>query len=730
MIDKRLLVIFIAFVTFAVYAEVQYPYHASKIVEIDSGGNIIENSGQNVPTDVFEGAFEYYYRVFSQILTDEDLNSRYLYKVFSNKDDNWVGGKNLSFLEEFRVGSINKERRQVKLFDGNEFFTVSFSDFNRQFIWQNQMVDSQRMYMPLIGFTSVDAQSVEDISIKRGPSASARDYSDRSLFQYDAYKILDYQGGYFLIAELGDLRFNRRAEESGIIGWVPEEFVVFWIGRRYQKITDIRYLDHVVYGNGNYISTADRSLFSNLYIDTENYIEQHFPKNIDGEQTLKDRFKKFYQRGGAFYSGRTRYNRNTQITTHNVTLFNNFDQQILTTIANRLIGDVRVHFLIDRSSSTRQLAQFCEYFIETFQNDPFFPRNSLTNSIFSYLEKIPNIRSNIRRHDNFNQIRYGEDMGDLTYTENLLPSLRELMESIETDETSQYLLKTVFIVTDAGDNNHFFNNYQGDLNRIVDLAKEKGINLIFLIPSMPPAIDAPARMRDSPASAYRDLMNIINSLSQRLNTQPNYRIVDYKVITGDSFRDYALDTVNSYKNVVTNLRSYDTNEERIPVFSEHLPEFIRNSIHNRNISLYRTLQYQGGNSFFQNRIAIDKRLFKSLINMASAQRLPAEFNENLKKSIVINNLYGIDSFDRVDQEWRKLESRFRQYNQNLNFNDTALYNALTGQYVMIARINSNLSSVITQLDQEERDFSFNVSSRDTRGTSEYIYLLQSEVFNQ
>jgi hypothetical protein len=724
-------------------------YHPSKIVrvEYDQGNErIIENRGQDSITRPMNSSFEYFYQVFAEPLTDQQLRQTYLYMVFSNRDNIRVAGRKLSFLDSFRVIAIDTDSRRVTLSDiSGSTFLVSFAELDESFIWQNQMVDSERMYMPFIGFTSVEERiEIDKLATRRGPSYDYEPYVEKDVLNYDAYKILDYKDGFYLLADLGDLNYNVRKGEEGVLGWIPAEFVVTWIGRRYQKIRDGRaesYFENLKDANNNPVDDDTLHLLRELYCNTENYIAEKFPsiKAQSGDHVAEHKklFIDFYQRSGSFYSGLA--TRSRGFTTRRVTLFSNYSHQIAYYIANQVRSNIRVHFLIDHSTSIIPFAPFCEVFISEFHKDPFFPGNSLWENFFSYLEKESHT-PNIRKHSSFSNIRYGGEQGDLTYTENLLPSLRDLINRI--DDDSHHLIRTIFVVTDAGDNDHYFNNKESVLNEIISEAEKKGINIIFIIPdqeTMSTRTSA-SHMRDTQQSAYQDLLSIIRKMERRLNTSPEHKVIQtmtvYERAVAEYSRRYALDIIDTYKRGIKGLYRYDPDDasDRV-VINPKILELLVGSpqARDRNLSVYRRFHYVGSENYYEDRVAISQDLFNTLSTLANSRRHQANFNETVKRGIIINNLYGISDFDRIEEEWRKLERRFRQFNEDIPFTDTALYNALTGDSVWGVSINRNLSSILTNLEVKDRSFSFNVShtsdsDRGGGGLSNYVFLKVSELF--
>ncbi|PID26471.1 MAG: hypothetical protein CR982_10170 [Candidatus Cloacimonadota bacterium] len=733
MLNKFFIFLFILLGT--VYSQ-NVPFYPSKIIESQSGDFVpLRNMKYSTSFGVYYGNY--------RISDNPDFENVDLYYLYSNQDNNNVSGisRTLKFLENFKVVKVDEKNRSVTLFDPkiSKNLSISFEDVEKHFIWQNQIAVANRMYMPLIAFTSLSAEAKDGIRIRKSPSDNGAIRFDKDIFEYDAYKILDLKNDHYLIAELTDMNYlSPDPEYCGVIGWVKKENVVFWNSRMYQKILNDDYLGNLKYSNLDNMGAKDHKVLKNLFINTESYINSYFPRGMNNGDVIKRKFLEFYKNGGAFYSGITTYSLSSNVRSTPVTVFNNFDQSVLNAISNNIKSNIYSYFLIDRSNSTKNLTKFVDTFLSTFRTDEVFKKSNVKTRVFSYLES-----NRIKRHytdDPYKDITWGGERFDKTYKEKLLQSLDLLIEKVNKENNNQNLLKTIFIITDAGDSSP--GDMDDYLNIISKKARNYGINLVFIYPDSFIDKIPPSHMVDTPREAYENLNKIISGLENRLNSNPKVKIVTkYTIKAQNSSSKYsynrAVDEIlGNYKKV---LKSWKHPQEKPEiVLNENMLKLFNNvRKNNQNLSSYRSFTYvhndEKDDKFFEQRIAIDRDLIVQLKSRISSPRALPNFNNKLKKLIVLNNLYGFKDLASVDKRWTLFQKRAEKFQMMGELDDYKLYKAYTGYDVARVEINNNLSSIIYDLDPTERQFSFNVSYKIGQSRAErssYIFLKLNEFFNR
>jgi len=110
------------------------------------------------------------------------------------------------------------------------------SDFEKGFLWYNALLDKNRAFIPVYGFLSLPGEAVEFPTIWNSWQDHKKDSATppESLVDYDFYKVLDYQNGYYLLAQdFNEFDYRSNREDIGIIGWVEKKYITLWRSRLY-----------------------------------------------------------------------------------------------------------------------------------------------------------------------------------------------------------------------------------------------------------------------------------------------------------------------------------------------------------------------------------------------------------------------------------------------------------------------------------------------------------------
>jgi len=476
--------------------------------------------------------------------------------------------KPLRFLNVFFVQTIDFNSNiitMIRRYDRKEY-TITIPDFEEAFLWYSDMLDSERVYIPVYGFLSIPKGTEEAVNVYttwKEETPAFRQATDNEL-QYDFYKILDHKNGYYLIGNsLAQYDVEGNKEDWGITGWVKEKFIVLWRSRYY-----FHPLDEVTYynDNSNQVSkNLDKYEFSNRI--NQFYVKQDFPillprieTHSHGSERIYSQLRPFYMHFGfpQLYPPHTLldfpYTR--------VCILNPFTRQVVDRIIKDVKSNMYIYFLIDSSKSMIPFKGFIKSFnkeISQYRHDNFGVNkknyyafnDSRTNDIF--FKQIYDI----------DDIEFGNEVNDIDYKEPLISSMEKTITCIkEQIGPNEHYVKILFIITDAGPND--YNSEK--ISNIKKTFSDLGVVIYFIIPDGP-LITGQSPTMDSPSKAYLSLKKMVTHDFLQRQQYNYYKQIIFKSnpLSDDStredfFTDYSKNIAKEITSTINKQFKSDSNE--------------------------------------------------------------------------------------------------------------------------------------------------------------------------
>jgi len=673
------------------------------------------------------------------------------------------------FLDTFFVMDIDYSNNNIiKLQNtkNNEIFTISCKDFNDAFIWYTDLIDSKRVYIPLLGFLSIPLEAKQFPVFYKGWDSNKEIFREELDCDFDFYKILDYRNGYYLLAEdVNEFKYTGKIKDYGIIGWVESKYIVLWRSRLYyHPLKNIDYYyqkknDQQKHLSLNIIKKNDtpiikkidtsKSDYINLFYLTQNYPSRSDYENLLGEKTFYG-LDIFYKNFGypELYPAFT-----TVDTFTKVCILGSFHKRLTQQIVKSLKNKINAFFLLDSSLSMIDFKKYIKSFYN-YMGSSGFEYNQA--KIFAFNESILRSKKiffkvfdsgidDIEDSDIYGFDAWDSDkesnpkkyIRDTDFKEPLLTSFSKTLDHIENLIKNKTIykgqIKVLFIITDAGANDKSTKL----MNNIVEKLKKNNIITFFIIPDKSLIKDYSNEnnsKKDTPQEAYDDLITIIDKFYSKDSRHFSNAYI-FSATDSNNFDKSNKILVNHIKTRIEELKqvspTYNNNKQHVVLkfIDDNLYKLIQNSsgdninINNHIVALVNIIDNPDN---WEERIAVPAELVSLYCNTLPEDNVTFD---DLKKLLIVNSLFSVNEFVKCMTIYDHIDKLlFKEYGDHLNLK---FINALSGRSVK-SKINWKNSLTRDQLREyldttgnQKRIFFLN-SQKDS-ASRKYIYLKINEL---
>ena len=639
--------------------------------------------------------------------------------------------KKIRFLDVFFVIEIDIGKSAVRMLRRQDRleFTIGMSDFDKAFIWYSDLLDKSRAYIPIYGFLSIPAKEKKPPVIFDGWGHDKRPWIHLSqgLKHFDFYKVLDYQDGYFLLAEDRYFRYIGEKAEYGIIGWVEEKYVVLWKSRLYyHPLRNVKYYNspgeeftrtdevNKFYLNQTYPGREELARKIPIYIE---HIDNYYKNFGFPELYQTDRAEENYTK---------------------VCILGAFTTKIVKALIDAIKGSINTFFLMDISTSMEPFKDFVMSFTEGVRNMGGSGFDLNESAIFTYWDSNNGKGINFQRISDEDDIQFGKEFNDIDYKEPLFKGLEKTLAEIQKLQTQKIIdpieYKLLFIMTDAGANDKNIES----MSRVTKLIgnKELDVFVFFIVPDQSGAQQYDG-MIDTPEDAYEDLISTASQL--RIADERHYKFLEvssqdvrFPEKRRESF-DAACrkilseieaelkvvfenpDQVNQILPILSfipiqllkTIGNWTTTGDHDIQINNHIVKFIKN-VENKNI--------------WQERVAIPADIIDTYVRARDESNITLL---DLKKMFIINSLVSVTSIKKCRELYDQLKEIIDiQTSENL---EDLFYKAITGRpSPPDRRWNYSLSRDQLRAHLKDRIFYLNSAEQTTR--SRFVYLNKNEFF--
>jgi len=322
----------------------------------------------------------------------------------------------INFLDVFYLKELNYSKNFVKLFkkQTKKDITLNIRDFENSFIWYSDLLDKDRVYIPIYGFMSIPSTSKALPSVYNSWKKEKKIWKKASDIEFGFYKILDYEKGFFLVAELRKYYdYKGKKQNYGIIGWIESKYIVLWRSRLYYH--PVKYVDYYIERNDQIVK-FDKSEEINKF-----YLMQAYPRREEFEDYLGN---DYFENIDSYYKHFGHIELNPPIENkHNLTkicVIGSFSRKLTTkTIKNLksyflhddsniyIHNEVLVNILENNDKWSKRIAipeRVLRVYSQTLASDDIglsdLQKLIIVNSLFS----VSSIKESIRIYDHINKV--------------------------------------------------------------------------------------------------------------------------------------------------------------------------------------------------------------------------------------------------------------------------------------------------------------------------------------
>jgi len=199
----------------------------------------------------------------------------------------------IKFLDKFYVDEIDFFLKLVKLtnFKKNKL-EFELETFQNNFIWYNELLDKENYYLPLIGFLCLQD---ETFKLFDGYDNNQEELKPDVNIVAGIYKILDFQNGFYLIAEDSYYYDYKDSNKNNVIyGWVKEDYIKLWKSRLYvQPEKEISHIENFGIDNSCFPLLIKEKENGKFILKNEQCYTQHEIFLIDDSSSMKNIISKF-----------------------------------------------------------------------------------------------------------------------------------------------------------------------------------------------------------------------------------------------------------------------------------------------------------------------------------------------------------------------------------------------------------------------------------------------------
>ena len=609
--------------------------------------------------------------------------------------DSLVPQDKIEFQEVFYITEIDWDKQQLEIVrqKDNKKFTIDVTDFEKAFLWYSALLDKNRAFIPVYGFLSLPGEADEFPTIWNSWEDHKKDMATppESLVDYDFYKVLDYQNGYYLLAQdFNEFDYRDNIEDFGIIGWVEKKYITLWRSRLYyHPLKQVQLFDDK---NGHH-GSEETSEINKFYVEHVYLKERLFSDIV--EKLDQESLHKFYTHFGFPQLSHPEYSKDDNYT--KVFIPGAFTPRLMRLLANSIKRNLNTFFLLDVSESMRPFADYVKSFNKSVRDMRQEGIGLRMNRVFAYWDSSKSDRD-IEAEPNFIRVKRPESLTfiqkstDHNYAEPLMRAFIKILHEIESLQKEKLILplheKLLFIITDAG-----ANDVTGEaLSYAVKKAQDLNINVYFIYPSDHGVKTPSHNLDDTPGDAYNNLTNIITyyETSNPEGKDIIFRKFKFKAEKLQSVKERQEDFIKQHKRLLDGIKTYidhvfrseDVKElpkDIILYFSdEKLLREMRKWSDRRIQVLNHVVKYVkdvGNPIIWDERIAIPAKPVESYLR---AIRTQDDISlSDLKKLIIINSLVSVDDIKRC----RKIYDHIKPLIEKRIFKtaDSVFYKALTSR---------------------------------------------------
>lgn len=650
----------------------------------------------------------------------------------------------LAFQEVLFVTAIDWDRRRITLMRQRDRrpLQIDLPDFEKAFIWYNALLDNQRAFIPVYGFLSLPGDADDFPTIYDGWQAHRSDTATppESLVDYDFYKVLDYQDGFYLLAQdVNELDYRSNIEDFGIIGWVPERYITLWRSRLYYH--PVR--PATFYTADGEAPAAESEEINRFYVH-HRYLDASMFKDIV-EKIDQDSLHRFYTHFGFPRLGHPRRGPDTD--SAKVFVPGAFTPRLMRLLGRSLKRNLNVFFLFDASESMRPFADYVRSFNQVVQGMADQGIGLRVNRTFAYWDtpasaQDPAAAPSVLRVRRAEDLVFGRESGDRNYTEPLLRALARVLDQVEALQQQGAILslqpKLLFVLTDAGANDL-------DDDRLAVLRQRLAalhLNVYFVYPDRHGVRRTVPTMTDTPAGAYDGLERLVTGLKDAAADTPlqvrSFRFAAEQI--ADPVRrqdDFArqqlalLSGIREYIDLVFHAQGPAPLPRDVVLYfsDQRLLDTMRRWSDRKIQVLNHVVRFIRGTSDgerWQARIAIPAKPVEAFLRAVRTQDDVSL--ADLKKLVIINSLVSVD--DVVES--RRLYDAIKPLIEKKTFQsaDAVFFTALTGREPGgDTAWNRGLAEDRSMLDGYLSERGFHLNSFNQAVQRKFMYLTVAELYN-
>jgi len=616
------------------------------------------------------------------------------YFPYASLDSLLPQGK-IQFQEVFYVTEIDwdKQRLEIVRQRDKKKFSLNVHDFEKGFLWYNALLDKHRAFIPMYGFLSLPGEAVEFPTIWNSWEDHRKDTATppESLVDYDFYKVLDYQNGFYLLAQdYNEFDYRDNIEDFGIIGWVEKKYITLWRSRMYyHPMQSVQFFKD----KGGNSETREADEINKFYVEHV-YLKERLFRDIV-EKLDQESLHQFYTHFG--FPQLTHPEFFNEELYAKVFIPGAFTPRLMRLLASSIKRNLNTFFLLDVSESMRPFADYVKSFNKSVQDMRQKGIGLRMNRVFAYWDSSTSdsdvkAEPNIIRVKRPESLTFGHETGDHNYAEPLMRAIIKVLNEIESLQEERQILplhaKLLFIITDAGPNDLS----DETLATIIQKSQDLNLSVYFIYPT-DHGVRSPGDLDDTPDDAYRELENLIAKFEAGNPEGQDiiFRKFKFDAETLKSKEQRQEDFLQQHKQLLEGIQTYVDHvfqsqgaggklpKDVILYFSDEklLTEMRKWS--DRKIQVLnhvtRYINSIENAAMWDQRIAIPAKPVESFLRAIRTQDDVSL--SDLKKLIIINSLVSVDDVERC----RTLYNHIKPLIEKSTFQtaDAVFYKALTSK---------------------------------------------------
>jgi len=650
----------------------------------------------------------------------------------------------LTMLDIYFVTKIDYKHKLIamesKFGKGETKFTITINDFQELFIWYTELLDQNRLYIPVYGFFSIpkDTATLPNTYYSWNKKDVFK-YIEEEKLHFDFYKILDYKNGCYLVAkELID--FEAKRHEIGILGWIEAKYIVLWRSRLYYHPKNNE-------SSFYYNSPLKKDTFNYSNLINKYYVTQCYPgKKVFQKMLQEDVFTAYdnYYKNFGFPELYPPYGKHNEYA--KVCILGAFTSFMLQKCIQVIKENLLIYTLLDTSKSMRKYHIFVQSFYDSvrhWKNGDFAINqkiiclyNESSDSSVSFNQFVPNLNDEIN-------ISYGEESKDQDFKEPLLSALNKIVSIIKTknNESSLYknYYKILFILTDAGANDwDKITENQLTRDKIADEIINQNIFTFFITPNTPPqTFKNYNSMIDNPLDAYNHLRLFILPFfiekSEKYFKNYTFEKNNYKK-SFDQTSEEIISKIENALNSFINVNNTFKEGNLLLFVPDTVLKLLEQLEYNTNINnhVIKYIQYNEKN--WDERIAIPYTVINHYINQINdAKTIQHVGKKDFIKLFIVTSLISDNKYQSCLEKYEAIKTLLRI--EGADSLESRFVEALTGKTTNTNGFTKYEKILNGWIDNKklkneyiiEREFFLNIV--EFSNDSHYIYLKEDD-FNQ